>query len=195
MRAVVLDLRAGGGGQVHEAGLVADELLAGGLMWRVRDGQNRAQEYRADRDCLFRDWPMVVLVDEHTQSLGDLVAGALRDNRKAVVVGEQPQGEAWVTSFVDLPGDLGTVVLRTGRIEPTAEEAKPGEDAPRHWRLKLDHEVKIDKKQRGAIYEWQRAQHSPEPNPDATPPEDPQLARALALLKEALKKQAEETGK
>jgi carboxyl-terminal processing protease len=195
VRAVVIDLRGTGGGQLHEAALVADELLDGGLMWRVRDGQNRVREYRADRDCLFRGWPMAVLVDEHTLSLGDLVAGALRDNRKAVVVGERPSGEGWVTSFVDLPGDLGTMVLRTGRVEPADGAAKADEDAPRRWRLKLDHEVKIDMKQRGAIYDWHRAQHSPEPNPEAKPPEDPQLAKALSLLKEALKKPAEGDGK
>src|SRR5262249_6136911 len=62
MRALVLDFRfSRGEGRLHDAGLVADGLLDGGLMWTARDPHYPAKAWRADRDCLFRDWPLVVL--------------------------------------------------------------------------------------------------------------------------------------
>jgi C-terminal processing protease CtpA/Prc len=62
------------------AALAADALLDGGLLWR-RDAGGRLREYKADRDCLLRDVPMVVLID--STSGGEavpLLAAALQDN-------------------------------------------------------------------------------------------------------------------
>src|SRR5207302_11171707 len=59
-RALVLDLRfSSGDGMVRNAALFADGLLDGGLMWSSRGIDEKARkEYRADRECLFRDWPL-----------------------------------------------------------------------------------------------------------------------------------------
>ncbi|HEV3260122.1 MAG TPA: PDZ domain-containing protein, partial [Gemmataceae bacterium] len=56
-RALVLDLRFNADGDMHPAALVADGLLESGVLWRVRDARNKVKEYRADPECLFRDWP------------------------------------------------------------------------------------------------------------------------------------------
>ena len=63
-KAVVLDLRfSAGDGHLHDVALLADGLLDGGLMWSVRGKDGKATEYRADREALFRGWPLVVLVN------------------------------------------------------------------------------------------------------------------------------------
>src|SRR5262249_36850210 len=70
-RALVLDLRFSRGERAQDALLVADALLAGGVIWRERDSRGRVMEHRADPDCLFRDWPVTVLVSSRQRSDGN----------------------------------------------------------------------------------------------------------------------------
>jgi len=90
--AVILDFRhSQASSNLHEARLVADALLDGSPIWtRVeRDGQ-RITEI-ADRDCLFRNLPLVVLVDDSTSLTHRVVAAALQDASRATIVGPRFQ--------------------------------------------------------------------------------------------------------
>jgi C-terminal peptidase prc len=191
VRAVVLDLRFTRGEDLRHAALVADGLLDGGVLWRVRDVRGRLREYKADRDCLFRDMPMVVLVGEHTSALSAIVAAALQDRGRAVVVGEMPKTELIVTGLVNLPEERGALRLRTGRVEriERAEASEQQRLAAAANRLWPDHLVAIERKEMGAVLEWRQKQHSPEPKTDAKPPSDPQLDKAIDLLRAALTSQ------
>jgi carboxyl-terminal processing protease len=192
-RALVLDLRHNGGGEAHHVAQVADGLLDGGLMWRVRDAQGRVQEQRADRDCLFRDWPLVVLTGSGEYELpgggnleltgNALFTMALQDNGRAVVVGAAARYEPYITCLVAGPAGQGKFLLPTGVLE----RAKPGRPQDRGL-LRPDHEVTVKAKQRELVAQWQREQELPEPPPGALakPPEDPQLAKALEVLRAAL---------
>lgn len=190
VQALVLDLRFTRGDDLRHAALVADGLLDGGVLWRVRDSRGRIKEYKADRDCLFRDVPLAVLVGEHTGSMAAIVAAAFQDRGRAIVVGEMPKTELTVTSLIPLPEERGAAMLRTGRMErikrsATTEQQRFAIEANRLW---PDHVVAIERKEIGAVEEWMRQQESPEPKADAKPPSDPQLTKAIALLREALAK-------
>ncbi|HEY7327707.1 MAG TPA: S41 family peptidase [Gemmataceae bacterium] len=187
-KALVLDLRFTRGDDIRHAALVADGLLDSGVLWRVCDNNGRKKEYKADRDCLFRDTPMVVLVGEHTGSKAAAIAAALQDRGRAIVVGESPKVELTVTSLVRLPDEAGAVILRTGLVErvanaPSTKQQRYG--ASEH-RLAPDHLVAIEQKDLGSVVDWRRQQESPEPKADAKPPLDPQLQKAIALLREAV---------
>jgi carboxyl-terminal processing protease len=182
VKGIVLDLRSAGGGDVQPALLTADELLPGGLMFKVQDARHHIKEYRADKDCIFRDCKTVLLVNEYTQSAGELVAAALQDNDRAVAVGQATRGDGSVISLVHLPNDLGAVQLRTGRVERAKGKG---------WRpITPDHVVSLDQNKSMSILEWQHAQSGTEPPGSAPkdPPNDPQLAKALELLQDAVKK-------
>ncbi len=193
---LILDLRGTGDGTMDAAAQVADSLLDGGVMWNVRDGNNHVREYKADRDCLFRDRPIVVLMDRNTSSQAQLIAAALKDNGRATLVGEEPRPGGWVASIVPLPGEQGGLNLATERAERVVAPGKsvrPEEEEPedpRGWSLRPDQAVSVSGEQRQKIETWQREQLSPEPPAGAMtrPPEDPQLTRALTLLKEKVKK-------
>ncbi|HZU35079.1 MAG TPA: S41 family peptidase [Gemmataceae bacterium] len=192
-KALVLDLRNNGGGEISHVAQVADGLLDGGLMWRVRDAKGRVQEQRADRDCLFRDWPMVVLAGGGEYELpggghlelvsNGLLASALQDNGRAEVVGKTARYEPYLTSRVPAPNGQGQIVLATGLLE----RAKPGRPEERGL-LRPNHEVSLSAKQREQLARWNHEQEQPEPPPGALaqPPEDPQLAKALELLRAKL---------
>jgi carboxyl-terminal processing protease len=183
VRALVLDLRASArGSSLHNGALVADTLLDGGLMWRVRGPKQQVREYRAGREGLFRDWPLVVLIDENLDQAAAAVAAALQDNGRATLVGQPTRNGGFVTSLVPLPDGQGALALRTGQVERAARD--------RGWPVQPDHAVPISKKQREALVEWFQAKnHLEQPGSAADrPPEDPQLARAVELLRAALKK-------
>jgi carboxyl-terminal processing protease len=181
-RALVLDLRfSSGDGMVRNAAILADGLLDGGVMWTTRgaDEQSR-KEYRADRECLFRDWPLAVLINDTLDRQHALVAAALQDNRRAVLVGEPTKNDGYVNSMVTLPDGKHGLIFRVGILERAAKE--------RGWPVKPDHDVRMTAKEREPLTEWNRKQEIADEPTGGNPPADPQLAKAVELLHDALKK-------
>ncbi len=177
-QALVLDLRTTSAGAVVHAAQVADALLDGGTMWKVRDAQGRVKEYKADRDCLFRDWPLVVLVGEHTPDTPAVIAAALQDRGRAVLVGTPTAAGGTVRGLVPLPDGVSAVELLAGSVERLKPAKEPG--------VTPDHVVRMGEKQWPDVEAWQVAQERPE-SPEVSPPQDPQLAKALDLMRDALK--------
>ncbi len=194
-KALVLDLRFSISGDVQKAGLLADALLDGGLMYRLHDTKG-VKDVRADRDCLFRGWPIVVLINDQTGgTCADVVAAALKDTKRATLVGERTGGDGYVKTFHEAPGGLGMLWLATASVSraaparPAAEDPE-GLDAvpPYTWVVRPDHVVHVERKQAGAAEEWLNSQERPELAGKAgKPPEDAQLVKALELLRAALK--------
>jgi carboxyl-terminal processing protease len=104
---IVLDLRNNPGGSVDEADAVADEFLSGGVIFTTRRRGRVVDEARADAAGALRRQPTVVLVNEFSASASELVAGALRDNQRAQIVGAPTFGKGSVQMIVDLPGGAG----------------------------------------------------------------------------------------
>lgn len=115
LRGLVLDLRENGGGLYFQAVEVVDEFVASGpiVTTRGRDGRvmNRAiARERGTRGAL----PIVVLVDEFSASASEIVAGALQDHGRAVLVGTRTFGKGSVQTLVPLSGGAA-IKLTTGR--------------------------------------------------------------------------------
>ncbi len=99
-RGLVLDLRDNGGGLLSQGVLIADEFLAEGdiVLQRAR-GVTRLY---ASADEAARDLPLVVLVNDNSASASEIVAGALQENGRALVVGEETFGKGVAQSVVQL---------------------------------------------------------------------------------------------
>ena len=115
-RAVILDFRSTRAVDLHHTVLLADALMDGGLIGRFRS-KNHVRDLRADRDCLFRNLPLAVLVDHETQGGGEWIAAALQDSGRALIIGENTAGYAFVESTVHLPGSEEELRLATGIFE------------------------------------------------------------------------------
>ncbi len=105
--AVVVDLRGNPGGYLDESLMVADNFLPRGQAVASvgqRDGRGgvATQSYRAQRPALIPDKPIVVLVDEFTASAAEIVAGALQDHDRAVLVGSRTFGKGVVQTVYPL---------------------------------------------------------------------------------------------
>ena len=111
--AIVLDLRSNPGGLLTAAVDVAQKFLKrGDLIVFTRGRDNRMERsYRARARHTFPDVPMVVLINGYSASASEIVAGALQDNRRAVLVGEKSFGKGSVQSV--LPQDGGTAIRLT----------------------------------------------------------------------------------
>jgi len=115
IKGVVLDLRDDPGGLLNQAVKVADEFLNGGMIVYTEGRlENQRQKYFAHRKDDFADYPMVVLVNGGSASASEIVAGALQDHRRAVVVGTQTFGKGSVQTILPLD-DKSALKLTTAR--------------------------------------------------------------------------------
>jgi C-terminal processing protease CtpA/Prc len=114
VQALILDLRETGGSDgfdnYHAALLLADSLLDGKPLGKLRRREGGTREYTADRECLFRDWPLAILIDKYTSGPAEWVAAALQDSiaasskrRHVTIVGTPSGKDAFVRSAYPLP--------------------------------------------------------------------------------------------
>ena len=112
---IVLDLRNNPGGLLNQAVFVSDAFLEGGEIVSTR-GRNSADSdrYNATAGDLAQGLPMVVLINGGSASASEIVAGALQDHRRAIVVGTKSFGKGSVQTVVPLQGN-GAMRLTTAR--------------------------------------------------------------------------------
>ncbi|SLN22907.1 putative CtpA-like serine protease [Roseivivax jejudonensis] len=112
---VVLDLRNNPGGLLTQAIRVADAFLDAGeiVSTRSRDPQD-GERFNAEAGDLAEGKPMVVLINGGSASASEIVAGALQDHRRAIVVGTKSFGKGSVQTVMPLRGD-GAMRLTTAR--------------------------------------------------------------------------------
>lgn len=115
MKGMVLDLRNNPGGVLNGAVAVSDAFLEKGLIvyteGRVADSRLR---FNATPDDVLHGAPLVVLVNQGSASASEIVAGALQDHRRAIVVGTQTFGKGSVQTIVPL-NNKTAVKLTTAR--------------------------------------------------------------------------------
>ncbi|HXO90655.1 MAG TPA: S41 family peptidase [Stellaceae bacterium] len=112
---VVLDLRNNPGGLLDQAVSVSDAFLEKGeiVSTRGRRGED-AQRYNARAGDIAAGLPMVVLINGGSASASEIVAGALQDHHRAILLGTRSFGKGSVQTIIPLPGH-GAMRLTTAR--------------------------------------------------------------------------------
>lgn len=109
LRGLVLDLRNNPGGLLDQAVAMSDRFLPGNLTivtTRGRNGTQVTEEKSKDRDTE-RPYPVVVLVNAGSASASEIVAGALQDHRRAVVIGVPTFGKGSVQTIIEMEDGSG----------------------------------------------------------------------------------------
>lgn len=108
LQGVVLDLRNNPGGLLQQAIAVSDDFLTEGEIVSTR-GRIAGQDsrYTARPGDILNGKPIVVLINGGSASAAEIVAGALQDHRRAVVLGTKSFGKGSVQTIFELPGDTG----------------------------------------------------------------------------------------
>jgi carboxyl-terminal processing protease len=105
LKGLVLDMRRNPGGLLDQGIRVADLFIADGLIVKtVGKGGHVMDEAKAHSHGTWSGFPMIVLVDGATASAAEIVAGALQDHNRAVVLGTQTFGKGSVQTVIDLDG-------------------------------------------------------------------------------------------
>lgn len=120
MRQLVLDLRNNPGGLLDEAIKVSTRFLAPGeKIVEVRGRDVEAATHKVPDNNLPDTMPMVILVDRQTASASEIVAGALQDHDRALIVGESTFGKGLVQGVFHLWGGTGLVLTTAKYYTPT----------------------------------------------------------------------------
>lgn len=153
MEQLILDLRGNAGGYMHMAVRVSDEFLPDGQRIVTAQSRHRAyhETYTASDEGVFETQPLIVLVDEGTASASEIVAGALQDHDRALIIGRRTFGKGLVQRQFSLDdgGGLRVTVARfytpSGRLIQTPYNN--GADAyfrDKHDRLRSDSLISRD---------------------------------------------------
>ena len=101
----IIDLRGNGGGFMDHAVLMANEFLPSGSPIVAIKGKNRSRDNAtmSDGSGSFKDKEIVVLIDEISASASEIVAGAMQDNDRGLIVGRRSFGKGLVQNQLELP--------------------------------------------------------------------------------------------
>ena len=110
----VLDLRNNPGGLLSEAISVTDLFLDKGEIVSTRDREGKGERYKASKGDIAEGKPLVILINAGSASASEIVAGALQDHRRAIVLGTKSFGKGSVQSVLPM-GQSGGIRLTTAR--------------------------------------------------------------------------------
>jgi carboxyl-terminal processing protease len=107
LEGLILDLRNNPGGLLSQAVKVADAFLDSGLIVSIKSRDQREQKSVAHKATKSRKYPMIVLVNEGSASASEIVAGALQDNKRALILGTTTFGKGSVQTLFPLSDGSG----------------------------------------------------------------------------------------
>ena len=111
MKGLILDLRFNPGGRLDQAAKLVDLFIDKGVIMSTK-GRNRPENViTATGPGTLPYFPMIVLVNEHSASASEIVAGSLMDNQRALVIGERTYGKGSVQELMPLEGNQGELKL------------------------------------------------------------------------------------
>jgi carboxyl-terminal processing protease len=111
MRGLILDLRFNPGGRLDQAIQIIDLFLDKGVIVSTKGRSRPESIVRATGKGTLPRFPMIVLVNEHSASASEIVAGSLMDNHRAVVIGQRTYGKGSVQEVIPLEGNGGELKL------------------------------------------------------------------------------------
>lgn len=159
VKSIVLDLRNNPGGLLDSTVKIADYLLPQGVIVKTVD-KNKKEDIQKS-DSSEQNLPMVVLVNGSSASASEILTGALKDYKKATIVGEKTFGKGIVQTII--PMDKGEGLKLT-----ISEYFSPNGNKIHKQGVKPDVEIKLDEKAKGIGVEFMK--------------EDNQLQKALEIL-------------
>ncbi len=127
---LVLDLRTNPGGSLDEAVALSDLFLDSGRIVSQR-GRAQGESMTYNAETMFRgqiapEVPLIVLIDAGSASASEIVAGALQDHRRALIMGERSFGKGSVQSLVPLGNDAALKLTTARYYTPSGHSVQEG---------------------------------------------------------------------
>ncbi len=120
LKGLILDLRQNPGGLLSEGVGVADKFLKKGQVIVSHHGRSSAEKvYRASHGNAGKDYPLVVLVNRGTASAAEIVAGAIQDHDRGLIIGETTFGKGLVQTVYPLSENTGLALTTAKYYTPS----------------------------------------------------------------------------
>lgn len=159
VKSIVLDLRNNPGGLLDSTVKIADYLLPQGVIVKTVDKNKKEDVQKSDSSE--QNLPMVVLVNGSSASASEILTGALKDYKKATIVGEKTFGKGIVQTIIPMDKGEGLKLTISEYFSPNGNKIHKQGVIP-------DVEIKLDEKAKGIGVEFMK--------------EDNQLQKALEIL-------------
>lgn len=195
VKGLVLDLRNNPGGVLQAAVALSDLFLTEGLIVYTEGRlDNAARQYNATEAEMLTGVPLVILVNEGSASASEIVAGALQDQGRALVMGTQTFGKGSVQTVLQLTSDKAIKLTTALYYTPNGRSIQAEGIVPDLWvdrstvtKIKSNPFRLQEKDLKGHLDAPKDAEaessEDPTPTPVASNPRDFQLQQALTLLK------------
>ena len=135
--AVVLDLRNNGGGALIEANKIIGLFVSSGPTVQVKQSRGFVQPYGDSRAVQVWEEPVLILVNRYSASASEIVAGAIQDYKRGIVVGQRTFGKGTVQSLENLSeGQIKITESKYYRVNGTSTQNKgviPDIELPSTW--------------------------------------------------------------
>jgi len=119
VKGLVLDLRNNPGGYLSDAVFISSEFIKEGSTVVIEEESSKGQNVlKSNRRGLLLDIPVIVLINKGSASASEIVAGALRDNNRAILIGETSFGKGTIQQAEDLGGGAGLHVTIAKWLTP-----------------------------------------------------------------------------
>jgi carboxyl-terminal processing protease len=121
MKSLILDLRGNTGGPVFQAVDMADLFLPKGTLIVSMRGRNPAynRDFYASQNNQYENLPLVILINQGTASASEIVAGAIMDNDRGLIVGEDSWGKGLVQTVFPLASDMAVAITTAHYLTPS----------------------------------------------------------------------------
>lgn len=193
---IVLDLRNNPGGLLSEAVKVADLFLPEGIIVSTKGRDpSKNMEFKAKKEEAEVSEPMVVLVNEGSASASEIVAGALQDNKRALIVGTKTFGKGSVQTVIPLSDGSGLRLTTSLYFTPSGRSIQvtgiePDLNVPAYKPSELElkesmlreKDLKRHMERKDGIVE-EKSQDAPDENGKILLEKDYQVSYAMAVLK------------
>jgi carboxyl-terminal processing protease len=174
---LVLDLRNDPGGLVDQAVATADLFLDGGTIVSIHGRHGASETQTAHKGGPAVDVPVIAIVDQGTASAAEILAAALHDHDRAKLVGVPTYGKGTVQTFFDLDDGSGLKLTTARYYTPAGKSLESKGIVP---------DVKVDGFTADVIVAGSGASGGSDDRIDAASADDPQLAAAVQLARQAL---------
>lgn len=121
MKGFIIDLRSNPGGLLTNAIYISDMLLRGGTIVSTVDRDSYKSTTRARMQQL-TDKPIVILINKGSASASEILSGAMKDNHRATIVGEQSFGKGLVQEINKLPDEAGMNITIQRYLTPSGAD-------------------------------------------------------------------------
>ena len=121
-KGIIIDLRNNYGGVLANAIQMANFMMDTGKIVSIQSRINTKYQIYSDGEKIFKNKPIVILINRNTASASEILAGTLKDNLNAILIGERSYGKNSIQQVIPMPNETGLILTTDRYILPDGSD-------------------------------------------------------------------------